>query len=169
MESSRASTNSPPPFLTKTYETVDDPTTNSIVSWSPTNASFVVWNQLEFAPQGFRKIEADQWEFANEAFKRGERHLLNSIHRRKPVHSHSPHSQRNSSAPVSDAGKQELEEAIERLKQEKVALANELQKQQTQVQHQMRSLEGRLQALGNRPQRFDSLLEANRKGTSGPV
>lgn len=49
MESSRASTNSPPPFLIKTYEMVDDPTTNSIVSWSPTNASFVVWNQLEFA------------------------------------------------------------------------------------------------------------------------
>ncbi|CAL9039664.1 heat stress transcription factor A-4b [Musa acuminata AAA Group] len=171
MESSLASTNSPPPFLTKTYEMVDDPTTNSIVSWSPTNASFVVWNQLEFARDllpryfkhnnfssfvrqlntyGFRKIEPDQWEFANEGFKRGQRHLLNNIHRRKPVHSHSLHGQLNSSAPLSDAEKQELEEEIERLKQEKVVLVNELQKQHTQVQHQMRSLEGRLQALGNR-------------------
>ncbi|CBI33849.3 unnamed protein product, partial [Vitis vinifera] len=28
---------------------VDDPATNSIVSWSPTNNSFVVWNPPEFA------------------------------------------------------------------------------------------------------------------------
>ncbi|CAL9132617.1 unnamed protein product [Musa textilis] len=171
MESSRASPNSPPPFLTKTYEMVDDPTTNSIVSWSATNASFVVWNQLEFARDllpryfkhnnfcsfvrqlntyGFKKIEPDQWEFANEGFKRGQRHLLNNIHRRKPVHSHSLHGQLNSSAPLSEAEKQELEEEIERLKQEKAVLVNELQKQHTQVQHQMRCLEGRLQALGNR-------------------
>lgn len=41
--------NAPPPFLSKTYDMVDDPATNSIVSWSPTNNSFVVWNPPEFA------------------------------------------------------------------------------------------------------------------------
>ena len=41
--------NAPPPFLSKTYDMVDDPSTNSIVSWSPTNNSFVVWNPPEFA------------------------------------------------------------------------------------------------------------------------
>ena len=41
--------NAPPPFLSKTYDMVDDPSTDSIVSWSPTNNSFVVWNPPEFA------------------------------------------------------------------------------------------------------------------------
>lgn len=42
-------TNAPPPFLSKTYDMVDDPATDAIVSWSPTNNSFVVWNPPEFA------------------------------------------------------------------------------------------------------------------------
>ena len=40
--------NSPPPFLSKTYDMVDDPSTDSIVSWSNSNNSFVVWNVPEF-------------------------------------------------------------------------------------------------------------------------
>ncbi|RRT52701.1 hypothetical protein B296_00029663 [Ensete ventricosum] len=39
----------PPPFLSKTYEMVDDPATDAIVSWGPANNSFVVWNTTEFA------------------------------------------------------------------------------------------------------------------------
>ena len=39
----------PPPFLSKTYDMVDDPATDPILSWSPTNNSFVVWNPPEFA------------------------------------------------------------------------------------------------------------------------
>ena len=39
----------PPPFLSKTYDMVDDPATDAVVSWSPTNNSFVVWNPPEFA------------------------------------------------------------------------------------------------------------------------
>ena len=34
----------PPPFLTKTYEMVDDPSTDRIVSWGVTGNSFVVWD-----------------------------------------------------------------------------------------------------------------------------
>lgn len=44
-----SSANAPPPFLSKTYDMVDDPATDSIVSWSPTNNSFVVWKPAEFA------------------------------------------------------------------------------------------------------------------------
>jgi len=47
--SSNGSSNSPPPFLTKTYDMVDDPSTDSIVSWSPSNNSFIVWNPPDFA------------------------------------------------------------------------------------------------------------------------
>ncbi|KAK8642835.1 hypothetical protein V6N13_012166 [Hibiscus sabdariffa] len=43
------SANGPPPFLSKTYDMVDDPATDAIISWIPTNNSFVVWNPPEFA------------------------------------------------------------------------------------------------------------------------
>lgn len=39
----------PPPFLSKTYDMVDDPATDAVVSWGPGNNSFVVWNTPEFA------------------------------------------------------------------------------------------------------------------------
>ncbi|XP_010922077.1 heat stress transcription factor B-4 [Elaeis guineensis] len=94
----------PAPFLTKTYQLVDDPCTDHIVSWGEDETTFVVWRPPEFARDllpnyfkhnnfssfvrqlntyGFRKIVADRWEFANEFFRKGEKHLLSEIHRRK--------------------------------------------------------------------------------------
>lgn len=97
----------PPPFLTKTFKLVDDPSTDTVISWSCNGAAFVVWQPPEFARDllphhfkhnnfssfvrqlntyGFRKIVQDRWEFANEMFKKGQRHLLSGIHRRKICH-----------------------------------------------------------------------------------
>lgn len=38
-----------PPFLSKTYDLVDDPTLDPIISWGSTGLSFIVWDPLEFA------------------------------------------------------------------------------------------------------------------------
>lgn len=38
-----------PPFLSKTFDLVDDPSLNPIISWSSNGGSFVVWDPLEFA------------------------------------------------------------------------------------------------------------------------
>lgn len=40
---------SPPPFLTKTYEIIEDTATDHIVSWSRGNNSFVVWDLQSFS------------------------------------------------------------------------------------------------------------------------
>ncbi|VFQ79774.1 unnamed protein product [Cuscuta campestris] len=117
-----------PAFLSKTFDLVEDPSLDAIISWAPTGESFVVWDPVEFARfilphnfkhsnfssfvrqlntygnqrnpvgefgmscrgassiflQGFRKMHAERWEFANEGFLRGKRHLLRIIQRRKP-------------------------------------------------------------------------------------
>lgn len=96
----------PAPFLTKTYHLVSDPSTNEIVSWGEDDTTFVVWRPPEFARDllpnyfkhnnfssfvrqlntyGFRKVVPDRWEFANDFFRRGERHLLCEIYRRKAL------------------------------------------------------------------------------------
>ena len=39
----------PPPFLTKTFDMVDDPMTNHVVSWRRGGFSFVVWDPDSFS------------------------------------------------------------------------------------------------------------------------
>ncbi|XP_072967755.1 heat stress transcription factor B-2b-like [Typha angustifolia] len=94
----------PTPFLTKTYQLVDDPAVDDVISWNEDGTTFVVWRPAEFARDllpkyfkhnnfssfvrqlntyGFRKIVPDRWEFANDCFRRGEKRLLCDIHRRK--------------------------------------------------------------------------------------
>ncbi|XP_058097156.1 heat shock factor protein HSF24 [Magnolia sinica] len=94
----------PAPFLTKTYQLLEDPSTDEMISWNESGSTFVVWCPAEFARDvlpkyfkhsnfssfvrqlntyGFHKIVPDRWEFANDCFRRGERDLLCEIHRRK--------------------------------------------------------------------------------------
>ncbi|KAJ4956363.1 hypothetical protein NE237_013146 [Protea cynaroides] len=94
----------PTPFLTKTYQLVDDPSIDDVISWNEDGSTFIVWRPAEFARDllpkyfkhnnfssfvrqlntyGFRKIGPDRWEFANDCFRRGEKKLLCDIHRRK--------------------------------------------------------------------------------------
>ena len=39
----------PTPFLTKTYQLVDDPAVDELISWNEDGSSFIVWRPAEFA------------------------------------------------------------------------------------------------------------------------
>lgn len=39
----------PTPFLTKTYQLVDDRSIDDVISWNEDGSSFIVWNPTEFA------------------------------------------------------------------------------------------------------------------------
>ncbi|XP_072990956.1 heat stress transcription factor A-1b-like isoform X2 [Typha latifolia] len=164
-----------PPFLTKCYDMVDNPETNSTVSWSASGNSFVIWdphgfsrdllpkyfkhnNLSSFVRQlntyGFRKVDPDRWEFANEGFVRGQKHLLKTITRRK--HSHSavhlePSQSKNTTVNTCvEVGNFGLGEEIERLKRDKTVLMQELVKlrqHQQSTDLDLQSLRQRLQGM----------------------
>jgi heat shock transcription factor len=171
----------------KTYEMVDDPATDDVVSWGPGNNSFVVWNTPEFARDllpkyfkhsnfssfvrqlntyGFRKVDPDRWEFANEGFLRGQKHLLKTINRRKPSlqGNNQPQQPQLQNAPIPacvEVGKFGFEEEIERLKRDKNVLMQELvrlRQQQQTTDHQLQTLGKHLQGMESRQQQMMSFL-----------
>nr|NP_001313701.1 heat stress transcription factor A-5-like [Gossypium hirsutum]AIG20085.1 HSF18 [Gossypium hirsutum] len=166
------------PFLLKTYDMVDDSATDDIVSWSSHNKSFVVWNPPEFArlllptyfkhnnfssfirqlnTYGFRKIDPERWEFANEDFVKGQKHLLKNIHRKKPIHSHS-----NPQGSFVDPERAGFEEEIERLSREKTALeANVLRfrEERLTAKHQIEELTLRADQMEQRQETLFNFLE----------
>ncbi|KAG0475979.1 hypothetical protein HPP92_012431 [Vanilla planifolia] len=186
--SAALSGNLPPPFLSKTYDMVDDPSTDAIVSWGPGNNSFVVWNVPEFSRDllpkhfkhsnfssfvrqlntyGFRKVDPDKWEFANEGFLRGQKHLLKNINRRKSSQAHPqpppppPHAPTVGVGACVEVGKFGLDEEIERLKRDKNVLMQELvrlRQQQQGTDHQLQSLTQRLQGMERRQQQMMAFL-----------
>ncbi|CAM8982867.1 unnamed protein product [Rhodiola kirilowii] len=166
MDGSQQQQQQPAPFLLKTYEMVDNSSTDSVVSWSHSGRSFIVWNPPEFCrdllPQyfkhsnfssfirqlntyGFRKIDPEQWEFANDEFIKGQRHLLKNIYRRKPIHSHSVQTQVRSN-PLPEYERQQFENEIQRLRHD-----NDLLLLRTQRHDQeRRDFEVRIQPLLDR-------------------
>nr|QBC36008.1 heat shock transcription factor A2b [Narcissus tazetta subsp. chinensis] len=170
----------PPPFLTKTYDVVDDPSTDGIVSWSLDSNSFVVWDLYAFSmtllpkyfkhnnfssfvrqlnTYGFRKVEPDRWEFANEGFLRGHKHLLKTIKRRRPP-SHPP-AQPPALAAFLEVGQFGHDGEIDRLKRDKNILMAELAKlrqEQQNTRAHLKAMEERLRETEQRQQRMMAFL-----------
>jgi heat shock transcription factor, other eukaryote len=103
--------------------------------------------------QGFRKVDPDRWEFANEGFLRGQRHLLKLIRRRRPPTylAASQHQQRLGT--YLEVGHLGLDEEIDLLKHDKNVLLAEvvkLQQEQQSTKAGMRAMEERLQRAERR-------------------
>lgn len=155
----------PPPFLTKTYDMVDDPSTDSVISWSKAKNSFVVWDSHKFSTSllpkyfkhsnfssfvrqlntyGFRKVDPDRWEFANECFLGGQKHLLKTIRRRRNVIPSI--TQQEGGGPCVELGHYGLEEEIERLKRDRNLLTAEV----IELKHQQQSARDNVMAMDER-------------------
>ncbi|XP_024982073.1 heat stress transcription factor A-7a-like isoform X2 [Cynara cardunculus var. scolymus] len=170
----------PPPFLTKVYEMVDDPNFDHILSWSRGGQSFVVWDTQAFSTNllpryfkhnnfssfirqlntyGFRKIDPDIWEFANEAFLKGQRHILKNIKRRK-TSSHPPPQQEANNLCV-EVGTFGLDGEVERLRRDKRVLMTELVKlrqQQQNTRSHLKEMELRLKGTEKKRQKMMGFL-----------
>ncbi|KAH6773932.1 hypothetical protein C2S52_003145 [Perilla frutescens var. hirtella] len=141
-----------PPFLVKCYEMVNDESTNELISWSESNDSFIIWDESKFSSHllpkyfkhsnfssfvrqlniyGFRKIDTDNWQFANESFIKGQKHLLKNIIRRKQSQNlvqkkSSPEKDTEPALPSEEDKKMALWKEVESLKTGKFALTQEL-------------------------------------------
>ncbi|PIN13231.1 Heat shock transcription factor [Handroanthus impetiginosus] len=169
----------PPPFLIKTFEMVEDPSTDAVISWSRAKNSFIVWDSHKFSTTllpryfkhgnfssfirqlntyGFRKVDPDRWEFANEGFLGGQKHLLKTIKRRRNVIQSV--TQQNGSSCV-ELGQYGMEEELERLKRDCNLLMAEIMKLKQQHQNstqQILAMEERIHNTERKQQQIMSFL-----------
>ncbi|XP_057962534.1 heat stress transcription factor A-8 [Malania oleifera] len=174
------------PFLTKCYDLVDDQSTDEVISWNQTSSSFVIWDMTQFTVQllpkyfkhsnfssfvrqlniyGFRKIDSDRWEFANDEFVKGQKHLLKNIVRRKHSQGLVPRksSQQNNNAAeaceeIENFG---LLKEVENLKIDRNALMQELVKLRQHhetTENKVLLLRDRLQGMEKNQQQMLSFL-----------
>ncbi|XP_073276455.1 LOW QUALITY PROTEIN: heat stress transcription factor A-6b-like [Primulina huaijiensis] len=189
LEALLESRDGPPPFLSKTYDFVDDPSTNEFVSWSQGNNSFIVWDPPTFAmnllPQyfkhnnfssfvrqlntyGFRKVDPDKWEFANEGFLKGHKDLLKNIVRRKTQYSNSQTSNQSLGTCV-EVGSVGLDAEIDRLRRNNQVLMMELLELRQQQQSTLSCLKKMEQRLKGTEMKQNQTMSFLAKALQNPT
>lgn len=136
----------------------------------------------QFDEQGFKKVDPDRWEFANEGFLRGQKHLLKTISRRKSTQGHGSssgggsnprsHQGQGSMGGLSscvEVGKFGLEEEVEQLKRDKNVLMQELVKLRQQQQSTDNKLQSTVKSLQTMEQRQQQIMSFLAKAVQNPT
>ncbi|CAL5039044.1 unnamed protein product [Urochloa decumbens] len=177
-----------PPFLAKTFDLVEDPATDGVVSWGAARNSFVVWDPHAFAAgllprrfkhanfstflrqlntYGFRKVSPDRWEFAHADFLAGQRHLLAKIRRRRGAAGGGSGASTTSSSVAKpgvasgSGGGGGRESELERLRRDRAALSRELarlRRGQQEARAQLLDMERRVQGTERRQEQCTAFL-----------
>ncbi|CAN8230049.1 unnamed protein product [Cochlearia groenlandica] len=166
----------PTPFLRKTFEMVDDEVTDPVVSWSPTLNSFIIWDSYKFSENllpkyfkhgnfssfvrqlntyGFKKVDMDRWEFANDGFQGGNKHLLKNIKRK----SRTTNCNKDTSTKVIMETEKEIE--FESLKKEQSLMRLEilnLNQQQEESHNQMVTVQEKIHEVVSKQQHMMSFF-----------
>ncbi|CAL5436262.1 unnamed protein product [Camellia sinensis] len=166
----------PSPFLKKTFHMVEDPDTDIIISWTASQKSFVVWDHRQFSTNlspkyfkhnnfssfirqlytGFKRIDSDRWEFANEAFQGGKKHLLKNIKRRK----HNPQNvqQQGVMRPCLNSANFGIETELEKLRNERMKMKMEIMKLKLQQENTESYLAAVKERIGNTENKQQHIL-----------
>ncbi|XP_073136647.1 heat stress transcription factor A-6b-like isoform X2 [Henckelia pumila] len=111
---------------------------------------------------GFRKIDPDKWEFANEAFLEGQKHILKNIRRRKaPSQNILIPPQQDQAEPCVEVGRFGVDGEVDRLRRDKHVLMMELVKLRHQQQNSrayLQQMELKLQGTERKQQQMMSFL-----------
>ncbi|GFY83952.1 heat shock factor 3 [Actinidia rufa] len=150
--------NSPPPFLSKTYDMVDDPSTDSIVSWSNSKNSFVVWNVPEFTrdllPKYFKHNNFSSFVRQLNTYVGGKLLMYRAFNSLLKFRTKSVGS-------CFELGKFGIDEDVERLKRDKNVLMQELfrlKQLQQATDHQLQTVGQRVQVMEQRQQHMMTFL-----------
>lgn len=111
--------------------------------------------------QGFRKVDPDRWEFANERFLRGHKHLLKNIRRRRNPPSHQSPPTHQGAGTCVEVGQFGFGTEVERLRRDRGALIMEivkLRQQQEQSRAHLLAMAERLSGTERKQRQMMAFL-----------